>query len=148
MGAAEALGVHLSTSIRGCRYTYVTVHLQNDLLQISYPHFISALTAKSLVSIHSSPTLSILLFRRLLEMAICKHNENPNMVVLFLRKVCNPVRFKKGFNALLAFISLGYIFGFSLSQVQKFDVWGYWTSNNGPRETWAVTIKGLYTKSV
>lgn len=52
-------------------------------------------------------------------MAIYKHNDNPNVVVRSLRKVYNPVGFKKGYNALLAFISLGYILGVSLSQVQK-----------------------------
>jgi uncharacterized membrane protein len=82
-------------------------------------------------------------------MAIYKHNDNPNVVVRSLRKVYNPVGFKKGYNALLAFISLGYILGFSLSQVQKFDVWGYWSVNNGPGETWAYTTKGrLYKVSM
>lgn len=82
-------------------------------------------------------------------MAIYKHNDNPNLVVRTLRKVYNPVGFKKGYNAVLAFISLGYILGFCLSQVQKFNVWGFWATNNGPGETWAYTTKGkLYKVSM
>jgi len=80
-------------------------------------------------------------------MAIYKHNDNPNVVVRILRNLYNPVGFKKGYNAVLAFISLGYILGFCLSQVQKFDVWGYWAINNAPGETWAYTTKGLLYKA-
>jgi len=79
-------------------------------------------------------------------MAIYKHNDNPNVIVRSLRKLYNPVGFKKGYNAVLAFISLGYVLGFCLAQVQKFDVWGYWAMNNGPGETWAYTSKGLLYK--
>lgn len=79
-------------------------------------------------------------------MAIYKHNDNPNTVVRFLRKIYNPVGFKKGYNAILAFISLGYLLGFCLSQVQSFNVWGYWISNSAPGEPWAYSTKGMLYK--
>jgi hypothetical protein len=82
-------------------------------------------------------------------MAKYKYNDNPNAVVGFLRKVYNPIGFKKGYNAILSFITLGYLAGFCLSQVQKFNVWGYWAYDNGPGETWAYTANGvLYKVSV
>jgi hypothetical protein len=79
-------------------------------------------------------------------MAIYKHNDNLNVVVRSLRKLYNPVGFKKGYNAVLAFISLGYILGFCLAQVEQFNVWGYWAVNNGPGETWAYERNGLLYK--
>jgi hypothetical protein len=76
-------------------------------------------------------------------MAIHKPNPHPNILIRSLRKIYNPIGFKKGYNALLSFITLGYLVGFSLSQVQKFNVWGYWaTEGNAPGETWAYTTKG------
>lgn len=76
-------------------------------------------------------------------MAIYKHNDNPNIVVRYLRKVYNPVGFKKGYNAILAFICLGYLFGFCLAQVQILDVWGYWASESAaPGEAWAYLSHG------
>jgi len=79
-------------------------------------------------------------------MAIYKHNDHPNVVVRALRKVYNPIGFKKGYNAVLAFISLGYLLGFCLASVRSFNVWGFWASNNGPGETWAYTTKGMLYK--
>lgn len=79
-------------------------------------------------------------------MAKYKHNDNPNAVVGFLRKVYNPIGFKKGYNAILSFITLGYLAGFCLSQVRSFNVWGYWAYDNGPGETWAYTTKGMLYK--
>lgn len=80
-------------------------------------------------------------------MAIYKHNDNPNVVVRYLRMVYNPVGFKKGYNAILAFISLGYLFGFCLSQVQIFDVSGYWvTTQAAPGEAWVYETKGMLYK--
>ena len=66
-------------------------------------------------------------------MAIHKHNPNPNILVRSLRKIYKPVGFKKGYNAILSFITLGYLVGFCLSQVRSFNVWGYWaTSASAP----------------
>jgi uncharacterized membrane protein len=79
-------------------------------------------------------------------MAIYKHNNNRNVAVRTLRKVYNSIGFKKGYNALLAFISLGYLFGFCLAKVQEFNVWGYWAKHNSPGETWAYTSKGMLYK--
>ncbi|KAM0717362.1 hypothetical protein Q7P37_007214 [Cladosporium fusiforme] len=80
-------------------------------------------------------------------MAIYKHNDDPNVVVRYLRMVYNPVGFKKGYNAILAFISLGYLFGFCLSQVRIFDVSGYWVHEAAaPGEGWAYETKGLLYK--
>ena len=58
-------------------------------------------------------------------MAIWKHNSNPNPLVRSLRKVYNSAGFNKGYNAILAFIALGCLVGFCLSQVRYFNVWGY-----------------------
>jgi uncharacterized membrane protein len=81
-------------------------------------------------------------------MAIHKHNPNPDIIVRSLRKVYNPVGFKKGYNAILSFITLGYLVGFCLSQVQSFNVWGYWAiSGSAPGEAWAYTSKGLLYKT-
>lgn len=80
-------------------------------------------------------------------MAIYRHNDNPNVVVRYLRMVYNPVGYKKGYNAILAFISLGYLFGFCLSQVQRFDVWGHWANvDAAPGEAWAYQAKGMLYK--
>lgn len=80
-------------------------------------------------------------------MAIYKHNNNPNVAVRYLRKIYNPIGFKKGYNAILAFISLGYLFGFCLSQVRIFDVWGYWINTaSAPGEAWAYQTNGLLYK--
>jgi hypothetical protein len=79
-------------------------------------------------------------------MAIYKHKDNLNVVVRSSRKLYDPVGFKKGYNAVLAFISLGYILGFCLAQVEKFSVWGYWAVNHGPGETWAFERNGLLYK--
>lgn len=76
-----------------------------------------------------------------------KHNDNPNAVVRFLRKAYNPIGFKKGYNAILAFISLGCLLGFCLAEVQKFSVWGYWASEAAPGEPWAYTANGLLYES-
>jgi hypothetical protein len=83
-------------------------------------------------------------------MTIHKLNPSPNIVVRSLRKVYNPVGFKKGYNALLSFVTLGYLVGFCLSQARSFDVWGYWAkSANAPGETWAYTTNGpLYKTAI
>lgn len=81
-------------------------------------------------------------------MAIHKHNPNPNILVRSLRKIYKPVGFKKGYNAILSFITLGYLVGFCLSQVRSFNVWGYWaTSASAPGEAWAYTTKGALYKT-
>lgn len=79
-------------------------------------------------------------------MAIYIHNDHPNVVVRALRKLYNPIGFKKGHNAVLAFISLGYLLGFCVAEAQKCNVWGYWAKNNAPGETWAYTSKGMLYK--
>lgn len=83
-------------------------------------------------------------------MAIHKHNPNPNILVRSLRRIYNPAGFKKGYNALLSFITLGYLVGFCLSQVRLFNVWGYWAiSASAPGEAWAYTTKGpLYKTAI
>lgn len=67
-------------------------------------------------------------------MATYKHNDQPNAVVKFLRKIYNPVGFKKGCNATLAFILLGYLFGSCVAEVQKVSVWRYCATEAAPGE--------------
>ena len=81
-------------------------------------------------------------------MTIHKHNPNPNILVRSLRKIYSPVGFQKGYNAILSFITLGYLVGFCLSQVRSFNVWGYWAiSASAPGETWSYTTKGMLYKT-
>ena len=67
-------------------------------------------------------------------MGVYQHNENPNVVVRALRKLYNPVGFKKGYNALLCFIFAGALLGFSLARMPYLDVFGYYKNNAGPGE--------------
>lgn len=43
-----------------------------------------------------------------------------------VRKIYNPMGFKKGYNFVFFFITAGALLGFVLAEIRKIDVGGYW----------------------
>ncbi|KAK4618221.1 hypothetical protein CLAFUW4_12539 [Fulvia fulva] len=69
-------------------------------------------------------------------MTLYKHNDHPNSFVSLLRRLYNPIGFKKGYNFTLFFILAGALFGFSLASSPKMNVNGYLLSHTAPGEAY------------
>ncbi|KAI4721212.1 hypothetical protein E4T48_02517 [Aureobasidium sp. EXF-10727] len=71
-------------------------------------------------------------------------NRPPNGFVRAMRRVYNPLGFSKGYNALLAFLALGYLFGFTLARLQYLSFNGVFCNSSSPGGTGAAPGECYY----
>ena len=76
-------------------------------------------------------------------MTLHVHSPNPNAFVRFMRKVYNPIGFKKGYNFTLFFIFAGALLGFILARLSYLDVNGRFKAGASPGE-WFWYSKRFY----
>ncbi|KAI4725816.1 hypothetical protein E4T49_06404 [Aureobasidium sp. EXF-10728] len=71
-------------------------------------------------------------------------NRPSNGFVRTMRLVYNPLGFSKGYNALLAFLALGYLLGFTLARLQYLSFNGVFCNSNSPGGTGAAPGECYY----
>ena len=67
-----------------------------------------------------------------------------NGFVRVMRKVYNPLGFSKGYNFILAFLALGYLFGFTLARLEYLSFYGVFCNPNEPPGTGAAPGECYY----
>ncbi|KAI4857872.1 hypothetical protein E4T45_00623 [Aureobasidium sp. EXF-8846] len=67
-----------------------------------------------------------------------------NGFVRVMRRVYNPLGFSKGYNAILAFLALGYLFGFTLARLQYLSFNGVFCNPNATGGTGAAPGECYY----
>nr|OQO32174.1 hypothetical protein B0A51_00543 [Rachicladosporium sp. CCFEE 5018] len=70
--------------------------------------------------------------------------KDANAFVRTMRLVYNPIGFKKGYNFVLFFITVGYLFGFTLSRLQYFSIGGVFCKPGGKGLNHAVPAECYY----